>query len=411
MRRPVSRFVLVPILALPAAAGGVLVVDADSPGGFADIQAAVDVAADGDVVLLKTGEYSGFTIVDKDLTVVTDELNDVVIRGAIVVQELSAPKTVLLTGLAGVGDERAGGSSLMLLDNDGIVWVEGCVLRASPSGACGAPGAAVHVQRSDRVIIVRSDLHGAEAIAGEGAGGAGLRVIDSSVVTHNFGALGGAASWLGCVDPPWNGAAGGAGAIVEGESFLFSSADRYVGAAGGSGGHVSAGGNGGDGLVVLAPGQVESFESNFVPGAFGAGGSCGFPDCTDGLPGSPSVGDVHVIGGATTTITGGPPVREGLPVMTIVYAYPGARYAHELSARADFQWSAEQRGMRMTVGGHQTLLGHIPPSGVVGVLTMAPLLAPGEHARRIFTQYSYWGANVPRTLGSPRAIVVLDSSL
>jgi hypothetical protein len=65
----------------------------------------------------------------------------------------------------------------------------------------------------------------------------------------------------------------------------------------------------------------------------------------------------------------------------------------------------------MTSGGSQTLLGQIPPSGVTGVLMTAPLLAPDEEARRIFTQYVYWGAGVPRTLGSPRAIVVLDSAL
>jgi hypothetical protein len=404
-RTVLARFALVPVLVFPASAG-VWIVDASLPTGFVEIQSAVDAASDGDTLLVKTGSYSGFVLVDKDLTVVADELNDVQIHGTIAVEKLGAEKTVLFAGLNVVGET----DGVRLQGNAGIVWIEGCVFSGAPSQACQTPAVAAHVQNCDRVVIVRSDFHGSSAEPGQGAGGDALRVIDSSVVTHNSGFIGGAASWQNCGGGPYDGANGGSGAHVSGSSFLFASADRYMGAAGGDGSHIAAGGNGGNGLVVVAPAQLEMLSSDFLAGAAGAGGGCGLPECEDGEPGAPSIGDVHVLPGETTTATNGPPVREGMPCMTILYGYPGQRYAFDIAPHADFRWSLAQRGVALTKDGRRLPFGVIPPSGVIGVLLTAPTLGAGEQARRIFLQTIYWGPYGPLTLGSPRAIVVLDSA-
>lgn len=403
-----ARLVLVPVLALPASAG-VLIVDAKPPAGFIDIQSAVDAASDGDTLLVKSGIYPGFVVVDKDLTIAGDALAQVQIDGTIHVRDLGAEKTVLLAGLDAAGGARFDGTGLRLVDNAGMVWVEGCSIRARASQACMAAAAAAHVERCGRVAIVRSDLVGSEAAPGQGSGGDALHVIDSSVATHNCGVMGGFASWHDC-GGAMDGGNGGSSAHVSGASFLFTSADRYMAAdGGGAGGNPAAGGNGGDGLIGLAPSQLEVFGSMLLAGAGGLGSECGLPECDDGSPGTAASANVHVIGGEAATFTGGPPVREGMPIMVVVYGIPGERYAFDTARDTDFRFAPNQRGVRLTRGGRRLALGHIPPSGATGVLLTAPMLAPGEQSRRVFVQSLHWGTSGPLTLGSVRAIVVLDA--
>ncbi len=411
MARPVlARFAFVSVLVLPATAG-VLIVDAKLSTGFVDIQSAVDAAHDGDTLLVKSGSYAGFTLVDKELTVVADELNDVQIVGTIVVEKLSAQKTVLLTGLSAIGREHSGGNGARFVDNDGIVWIEGCSLRAAPSQACATPTVAMHVENSDRVVLIRTELRGSDALFGEGGGGDGLHLIDSSALTHNCGVLGGVASWQKCGAGPLDGANGGSAALVSGSSFLFTSADRYMAGDGGSGSHGAAGGDGGSGLIALEPSLIESFDTMYIAGAGGFGSGCGLPKCDDGSTGVETSGSVHTLAGEAATFTGGPPVREGMPVMVVVYGIPGERFAFDISTDADFRYVPKQRGVRLTKGGRRLALGYIPPSGAIGVMLTAPILAPSEQSRRLFVQSVHWGSSGPLTLGSVRAIVVLDSAL
>ena len=67
------RFALLGFLLFGASAqASVLVVDASGGGAFTSLQAAVDAAASGDLLLVKGGVYSGFTADGKALTIVED---------------------------------------------------------------------------------------------------------------------------------------------------------------------------------------------------------------------------------------------------------------------------------------------------------------------------------------------------
>ena len=63
---------LVLALAAPLGAQDVHVVDGTGAGDFLTIQEAVDVAARGDTLLVKSGNYPGFTIEGKALQVVAE---------------------------------------------------------------------------------------------------------------------------------------------------------------------------------------------------------------------------------------------------------------------------------------------------------------------------------------------------
>lgn len=240
---------------------------------------------------------------------------------------------------------------------------------------------------------------------------ADVLVVDSSVVVHASHVLGGAASWSDCGKPTHDGADGGSALFVSGESLFFSSSNVLHGADGGSGGgHLGAGGDGGHGLIALEPSRIESLASVFTAGGPGSGTGCGLPKCDDGMPGIAIDGNVNVFAGEAATITSGQTAREGEPILIVVYGVPGERVSFDIAPNDDFRFEPQMRGVRLTRGGKRLAVGTVPPSGVMGVAIAAPYLAPGETSRRMYLQSLHRSPDGQVTLGSVRAIVVLDSA-
>jgi pectin methylesterase-like acyl-CoA thioesterase len=92
-------FTLALLLAAGASAQSVFVVaPVAGPGVFStDIQPAVDAAANGDLVLVKAGTYSGFTIDAKGVSVIADAGAAAVANGLVFVSNVSASQRVLLS--------------------------------------------------------------------------------------------------------------------------------------------------------------------------------------------------------------------------------------------------------------------------------------------------------------------------
>src|SRR6185436_17455407 len=91
-------FVAVAVASSAFASASVLTVGGASPA-YADIQAAVTAAVDGDVVLVRGGGYNAFTIDGKGISILADTGATVTIFGPALVRNIPAGKTVVIAGL------------------------------------------------------------------------------------------------------------------------------------------------------------------------------------------------------------------------------------------------------------------------------------------------------------------------
>jgi hypothetical protein len=194
----------------PAAIAGVTVVDLASPAPV--LQAAVDAAAEGDILLLEPGEIdlgSTITIDGKGLTLVADAAG--VSLGRVIVKNLPPGRQVTLRGLTigkpGKSSTTLHTGALEVRDCVGAIWIEDCVATAqpSPAGAFGSTFTGVSgalVEDSATVVFLNSRLVGGAGSAEQPScvipgyapaspGGEGLRVTGSSVVMHRGEATGG----------------------------------------------------------------------------------------------------------------------------------------------------------------------------------------------------------------------------
>jgi hypothetical protein len=133
------------LLAAPARADVIVVDQANGPGtDYTWLQTAIDAAAPGDTLLVRSGDYDGIAIVGKGLTVVADD-------GAVVncgpdfnsfsaIRDVPAGQTVTVRGLSfdcywPISSQQVFvGTTLMVRDCEGTVWLEDCtVLSGGPS--------------------------------------------------------------------------------------------------------------------------------------------------------------------------------------------------------------------------------------------------------------------------------------
>ena len=203
MRAPLtSVFVPALVLVLSAAAhAGIVVVDPAGGDGAAALQAAVDSAHDGDVLLLEAGDYVGsglppLTISGRSLTIVADTgLAPLPVR-AIKVDALPVGGLVL-RGLRIAGpqflslSDPHAGASLDIYTGAGappsLVWVEDCEIVGAADSPASDPNqepTAVSLNGSlgstaGALVAVRSSLVGAKggmtAVSGVGGRGVSLQ--------------------------------------------------------------------------------------------------------------------------------------------------------------------------------------------------------------------------------------------
>ena len=285
MRTP--KLVLAPLVLVAGLDAGVLVV-APNPGPGIDatsIQAAVDLAASGDTVLVRDGVYDPFYVASKGLHVLADGTN-VRIRttssgtGAtpsVSVFLLPFGEEVLIRGFtAGFG---------VAVDNcSGTVWFDDIRVRGGQtSGQCSGRGPGASIRNAAAVTFTSCSLVGDDGtppIFVGGLAGAGATLLSSDVAFYDCVLIGGeGASSVN------QGYAGGPGLELRGSSEALLSGTEVHGGPGGlttlfpcTATHAP----GGPGLSVSATNTVYAVESTasggvadlnaICPGVFGPSG-------------------------------------------------------------------------------------------------------------------------------------------
>jgi len=225
-------------------------------GEFPSIQHAIDLAADGDVVLLKAGEYLGFYIENKSIDVIADTQAFVTIIGSVRVIGLEAGKRVTFDGLivnGHPGPNNHLGYGLNIQSNAGAIRFQDCNF----SGANN-----------------KQSSGSSCSWWGIGNGWAAAKVLDcADVAFSNCTLMGGRGhnapgDWMGDPCPAsMTGGDGGEGLYAINSKLSFFDTSML----GGNGGFGGSGGRGGDGCVLFGGPAYPAFMS----GSFAAGGNGG----------------------------------------------------------------------------------------------------------------------------------------
>ncbi len=402
MNRTIVRLSAAVLLAAPASAA-VHVVDDDGGAGvgFTDLPAAVAAAADGDLILVKTGTYSGFTIADKALVITADLGQAVSVTGAVIVQNVSAAKQVAIHGLD--VDANHGGEALILSVNDGPIFVEestfvgsGIPLFQSAHGA--------RVSSTANATFVDCGFS-----VGFGSGGvAGLQIAQSSVHLYGCTMVGG--------DQPLDQLPGGDGCQIVG-GFLFASDCAFFGGTGGKGTPpvlfqpCTDGAQGGHGLHL----PIGSPTAKIVDCSFtgGAGGAPTDAACNVG----PSGNGQQVPTGTLTefdlparTYDIPSPVREGTTGSITLASDPGEFVWLFFSVFQAPSYADTIRGTLLPGTPHIVIFLGALPGGSITFNVPVPV-EPSTQSFALIEQAVYYTPAKGFQVSNPRLGVVLDQSL
>lgn len=410
-----------PLILGRAAAGDVVFVAPTSL--HKTIDAAIAVASDGDVIIVKPGTYPGFTLVDKSLWIVAETSSTVELTNTGKIQNLASHRQVVLRGLKlQNGSGPATSAGVEISNCQGPVRIEGCNVvgrhaypLSSFYASAGGPGALVTSSAS--VTFVRGTVDGGNGYDSEGEispsdAGNGLTATNSSLVLYDCQLEGGeGGSTLD--EPGANGGDGGDGVAITGGD-LFASGCELRGGKGGKGGPAGTFdpcGQSGDGGHGLSSSANATGLDNLFLGAAGAGSPSG---CGSGFAGTNGVGvsgSYVALNGIARNLRATTPIAEGNVISYILGGKPNESVVIESSPQTAHQYMPQNLGV-LLLGPSTTLAVANLDSGGFGIHSYpVPELGVGVDAQQFFVQGYFADGTGPVILSSPSAVVLLDGGL
>jgi hypothetical protein len=404
----------------------VLVVDAFGGGNYTQIQAAVDAAVDGDTILVKSGAYNSFGVIDKELAIVGDAGSYVHILGVIRARNLEAGKTLLLEnlnarGVFGYGDSAYG---LFLSNIQGCVRVENCTFIGDETpnfgSYVGADG--IRIEACNDVVLTRtSGVGGSGGLTqepGELPSGAGMHAQSSTFAIYDSTLEGGTGS---SADPSANlvdGGEGGDGCLASTDSWCFSSGSSMMAGNGGGGGYGAFafnptwGGDGGNGLHLEYFSSGVLLDDLLVRGAGGPPGSG--PESFDGAPGYARLAQLGEnkftdLPGASRHFISPTPVRENTSAVLTFTGVPGEQVELLISRSAGLRADRNENGV-LLLGGPMRIasMGVVPASGTLLVQFPVFALDPGVESTVLYMQARFTDQQGNTVLSGPSSMVILS---
>lgn len=418
LRSFLASFPLVLALSASAAAQGQVFVVDDDPGpgvDFTDIQAAVDQAQDGDLVLVRDGGYGPVQIAGKAVSVVAHAQSPPVVSAPLRVSSLPAGKTVVVRGLEIQIPLLQNVTGLAIEGCQGVVAVEDVEVVANPFWF-GMETPAVHVTNCARVSLTRVKGTGARGVNGtifqpgsEVPGGPGLRADGSTVAAYECVFEGGEGPTGGGFNA--TSAPGGPGVRLENQSFLFAHGSVLRGGKGGDANPFVNGGcaqaqPGGDGVAGV--GGVELLDTQALGGPGGAASPGCSPQAPDGQP-IDVTGTVRVLAEAARGYRASSPAFVGQTVDHEFLGLPGDFAVLFVSLQAGMLDGGGIPGFLLPAPPFLALpIGAIPPSGSLVVsVTVPPALPPGVGNLPFFEQFGVAGSTGTGFLSSPSVVHVV----
>jgi hypothetical protein len=347
------------VLLAPAslANAGVHIVDVNGQGDFTTIQDAVNASIDDDVILVRDGHYTAFTIDNKALAVYADADAIVAVTGAVKIMNLAAAKTLVVSGLTVTEPTTLPATvALTATNNAGALRFQQCTFKGGkgsstlgfnnhyPNGGDG-----VDLTNDPDVSFVGCTLQGGNPFmemhdcyeCTGGNGGDGVHSQTSAVALYDSLCIGGTGGETG----GWGGAGGAGYRALDGGG--FASRSTFKGGAGGQADDYlrAYGGAGGDALHVEPSAGFHLLSDTYVPGAGGL--AYEFPE--DNGPAGQAIGG----GGLADTLPGTARVffsatklaNDGGSISVTVFGQDGDKVYLPQSLRTNFQYKAAFSGV------------------------------------------------------------------
>jgi parallel beta helix pectate lyase-like protein len=325
-----------------AFAGVIRIVNEPGLGTFTSLQAAIDAAPDGSLLVLESGTYGNATIDGKTLSVLEMSGATAKLSGSLIIKNLGSAQWVLVSGLEVFGTTGPGAT---IASNTGHVRLQSCKITGGlVSGGSwaddGGPG--VKVTSCPRVVLARCTLLGRDAQPYSGApgakGGSALETIDSAVALYDCSLTGGRGAEEGTP-----GGDGGDGCHILNWG-VFASGCTISGGPGGPGDYIgcNVGGTGGDGIEI-ANAQVQLFDDT-VNGGSGGWSSCG-PAGPAGLQFRNTNSVVNILPGARRKATSAALVSDSASLPITFTGQPGDRIYVLRSNRPGYTFQSSLSGV------------------------------------------------------------------